>query len=218
MTNENKKTFFETLPGILTGIAALLAALTTLYLTFHKNISNPEGQNIRTDSTINVKGIPDSHVNTVTNRVEPEAPPEVSLERTKYYLPGEGKKNNNSSIGDFCCTGETVTVRSKNGYPLGYIYYYDFRGGMNISTTQSVASQFSILVSGLSNPSDSKSNHIKQSLDFTSDELYKGAIKSIQAGSLNFKVTILNVSKYSDINYYEMGTVSSKVDVSIVKD
>ena len=32
MGNENKRTFFKTLPGILTGIAALITALTGLYI------------------------------------------------------------------------------------------------------------------------------------------------------------------------------------------
>ena len=34
MENENKKTFFKTLPGILTGIAALITALTGLYIAY----------------------------------------------------------------------------------------------------------------------------------------------------------------------------------------
>ncbi|GAH53517.1 unnamed protein product, partial [marine sediment metagenome] len=32
--NDNKKSFFKTLPGILTGLAALIASLTGLYLAF----------------------------------------------------------------------------------------------------------------------------------------------------------------------------------------
>lgn len=37
MENENKKAFFKTLPGILTGIAALITAITGLYLAFQSS-------------------------------------------------------------------------------------------------------------------------------------------------------------------------------------
>jgi hypothetical protein len=42
---EGRPSFFATLPGILTGLAALIAALTTLYVTCFKPVSNPPADN-----------------------------------------------------------------------------------------------------------------------------------------------------------------------------
>jgi hypothetical protein len=39
-------------------------------------------------------------------------------------------RNNNDTIGDFCCTGETATIRTAQGTPAGFIYFYGFSGGI----------------------------------------------------------------------------------------
>jgi hypothetical protein len=39
-------------------------------------------------------------------------------------------RNNNDTIGDFCCTGETTTIRTAQGTPAGFIYFYGFSDGI----------------------------------------------------------------------------------------
>jgi len=55
----------------------------------------------------------------------------LRLESTTFEFPGAGKRNNNGTIGDFCCTGETTTIRTAQGAPIGFIYFYGFSGGIN---------------------------------------------------------------------------------------
>src|SRR5690242_16559938 len=53
----------------------------------------------------------------------------LRLAKKSFEFPGDGQKNNNRTIGDFCCTGETAIIQTSSGSPLGYIYFYDFPGG-----------------------------------------------------------------------------------------
>jgi hypothetical protein len=77
--------------------------------------------------------------------------PHLRLENSTFEFPGAGKRNNNGTIGDFCCTGETATIRTEQGTPIGFIYFYGFSGGINLKSG-AAADQLSVLVSGISNP------------------------------------------------------------------
>jgi hypothetical protein len=55
------------------------------------------------------------------------APAALSLETTASEFPGAGERNNNGTIGGFCCTGETATVRISQGAPVGYIRSVQWR-------------------------------------------------------------------------------------------
>lgn len=43
----------------------------------------------------------------------------VALQQSFFYFPGDGQRNNNGYIGDYCCTGETATVSTPNGDAIG---------------------------------------------------------------------------------------------------
>jgi hypothetical protein len=45
------------------------------------------------------------------------------LQYKTFEFPGAGIRNNNETIGDFCCTGETATLRTAQGAPVGFIYF-----------------------------------------------------------------------------------------------
>lgn len=89
---------------------------------------------------------------TEPHRSSEQPPPraKVVLSKTTFTLPGDGQKNKNRTIGPFCCTGETATIQTSKGVPVGYIYFYDFDGGYNLSPTKSVATSIKVLVSGAS--------------------------------------------------------------------
>ena len=130
-----------------------------------------------------------------------------------FVFPGGGEKNNNSTIGDFCCTGETATIYNNINSPVGYIYYYDFKDGINVSNTESIASDFSLLVSAT--PANAEQERIKDKIYFSISELYRGSTKSLKLGALRFSATILDVRKYSDPQYYVMGSVQVRVVVNV---
>jgi hypothetical protein len=69
----------------------------------------------------------DSH----TKGAEPEP-----LEQSSFSFPGDAEPNDNNAIGPFCCTGQTVTVNHKDGYAVGYVYYFNSHGQAFIGPTE----------------------------------------------------------------------------------
>ena len=144
------------------------------------------------------------------------AAPNSQSQRKTFIFPGGGVKNNNATIGDFCCTGETATIYNSSNVPVGYIYYYGFSGARNIPGNISIATGFSIPFSGIADINNTSQDRVKGSISFSASELYRGSTQSTTAGQLNFTATILNARKYpADPRYYIMGSVKVKIDVSI---
>jgi hypothetical protein len=139
--------------------------------------------------------------------------PSLTIESTTFEFPGAGERNNNRTIGDFCCTGETATVRAAQGTPLGYIYFHDFDGGIN-SGSRSAAIQFGILVSAISNAAQPKSVRVKSSIEFNSKELKPGLSRSTIAGAMQFTATILDVQFVDEAHSrYWMDSIKVKIEV-----
>jgi hypothetical protein len=140
-----------------------------------------------------------------------------SLQAAPYVLPtfefpGAGERNNNQTIGDFCCTGETATVRISDGTPCGYIYFCDFRGGIN-KNARSAAASFAVLVSAASQLAWPVSR-AKSSLEFSAKDLKPGLTLQTRAGALQFTATILGV-QFPDKSHsrFWMDTLKVRVDV-----
>jgi len=134
-----------------------------------------------------------------------------------FFFPGGGQHNNNATIGDFCCTGQTGTVLSDQRKPVGYIYFYDFRGGLLCTVDgrkRSSAAQFEVLVSGVSDPEDAGSKRVQSSIKFNAREMEPGASRQTIAGALQFTATIL-VVEFTDSarSRYWMDSVIIRVDV-----
>jgi hypothetical protein len=137
----------------------------------------------------------------------------LSLESETFEFPGAGERNGNRTIGDFCCTGETATVRANQRAPLGYIYFHDFDGGIT-NGSRSAAIQFGILVSGISNLAQHNAVRVKSSIEFNSRELKPGLSRSTIAGALQFTATILDVQFVDEAHSrYWMDSIKVKVDV-----
>jgi hypothetical protein len=140
-------------------------------------------------------------------------PATLNLERVTFEFPGAGERNNNHSIGDFCCSGETATVRASQSQPLGYIYFHDFDGGIT-NGSRSAAVQFGVLVSGISNAAQPKSVRVKSSIEFNARELRPGLSRSTIAGALQFTATILDVQFVDEAHSrYWMDSIKVKVEV-----
>jgi len=130
----------------------------------------------------------------------------------RFTFPGPGRRNENQQIGDFCCTGETATVLNPNNVPLGYIYFYDFEGGMNLGNGRSSASKLKILLSGTQNINDAGASRAIDEIDFSGAELRPGAVKYKTIGALTYKVVILSVQKYGTDSFM---TDAIRVDVEV---
>jgi hypothetical protein len=144
-----------------------------------------------------------------------ETTPSISsprLDRTRFYLPGDGIRNNNQRIGPFCCTGETAIVYTNRGYPAGYVYFFGWVGqSYNVGDT-SIAPDIQILVSGLANLSKPTSQQLQNVISFRASEMRPGVSRSARAGSLYYTVTIER-AKIRDGNFFDMGSVAIRVDV-----
>jgi hypothetical protein len=131
-----------------------------------------------------------------------------------FELPADGQPNQNHSIGPFCCTGVTATVRGPGGQAIGYIYFFGFDQGVQIGPN-AYAMQASILISGavdLAQPS----NQTQSEVDFQSSEMAVGVAKSGSAGALTFAVTVaaVDIVQFDGQPHYDMGTFRVSVDVT----
>lgn len=150
--------------------------------------------------------------------IPPPPGQKVTLSRSTYYLPGDGVKNNNTQIGPFCCTGETVTVTSTKGENLGYVYFYDWQGQAYNVDDGSIYPNINILVSGASDLAKPDSTQQKGSVYFRPDRVRSGqTIRSTQVGRLCYraKVTQANFMPYGGQQYFKSGSVAVRVDVSV---
>jgi len=142
-------------------------------------------------------------------------PSPLPLENKSFEFPGAGKRNNNQTIGDFCCTGETAAIRTTQGVPIGYIYFYSFSGGINLKS-RSAADQFSVLVSGVSDPARLTAgsiSRVKSSIEFSAQEMKPGLSRQVIAGALEYKVTIQDVQFIDEAHSrFWMDSVKVKVE------
>lgn len=143
--------------------------------------------------------------------------PPVVLSRSTFRLPEDGIPNQNKRIGPFCCTGKTAIVYTTEKWPVGYIYFYDFKDG-KILGGRSFAMELGVLVSGLANLDDLKSTQQQSAVFFRADEMRDGAWRSTRAGDLNFRVTIERVVTRTIEGrvHFEMGSVEVRADVSAI--
>ena len=125
----------------------------------------------------------------------------VVLARTTFVLPGDGAKNNNQSIGPFCCTGETVTVQSSSGSPLGYVYFYDFDGGYNVSGNRSAAKTIKILVSGPTDLSAPEGSQVKDQVAFAAAGTHVGSSGTVVVGHLRYRFTVTQDQPYVGLGF-----------------
>lgn len=132
--------------------------------------------------------------------------PRYRIIKDRLFFPGGGVRNENTAIGDFCCTGETGVVRRNDNSPLGYVYYYDWT-----PATENTAMQFRVLLSGAPSIEDISSDRIKDQISFdATSELYANAVKKKKVGAITYKITILSVTRLTARSFNE---VRIQVDV-----
>jgi hypothetical protein len=141
------------------------------------------------------------------------APSAFQLQNKTFEFPGAGERNNNETIGDFCCTGETATIRTVRGMPTGFIYFYGFSGGIT-NGKRSAAKRFRVLVSGSSDPVQPAAVRAKSSIDFAATEMKPGLTHQTIAGALQFTATIQDVQFLDEAHSrFWMDSVKIKVEV-----
>jgi hypothetical protein len=146
----------------------------------------------------------------------------LKLRELIFDFPGDGERNENRTIGDFCCTGETATIRTDEKAPVGYIYFYSFKGGMNCEVDggiHSSAREFEVLVSGISDATRLDSKRVKSSIRFCGCEMEPGTAHRTIAGVLQFTATILDVQFTNKTHSsYWMDSVRVRVEVRQLSD
>jgi len=150
---------------------------------------------------------------------EPETgqPGGVGIANPSFSLPVDGVPNANGYIGPFCCTGVTVTVDGTDGSALGYVYFFGFTNGVNAPDDMSYAQDLSILISGVPSIDDPSAPQVTGEIDFAASAMQAGVSKSGQTGALLYRVTLthVDIEPVDGQPYYDMGTLTVSVDVSI---
>lgn len=141
-----------------------------------------------------------------------------TLRQSSFHFPGDGTPNKNQTIGPFCCTGETATVRTTDDKSVGYIYFYSWNGQAVTKTEdgRSFVPDVEIQVSGVADPSKPDSEQIKSSVPFKASDLVSGATGNTTAGGLSFKVTVQNATleTIDGVLYADMTSLAVAVDVT----
>lgn len=143
------------------------------------------------------------------------APLGPSKSRWSFELPGDGKPNDNGSIGPFCCTGQTAIV-TDNGHDLGYGYFFGWKGQAYTDGTDSWMPDVGIRVAGVQDLADPSSPLEESEIDFDAGKIASGSKKSAQAGDLLFTVTVEHVD-VTPKPAIQMGTFAIRLDVDPVK-
>ena len=143
----------------------------------------------------------------------------MAFKKTSFRFPGDGIRNNNKSIGPFCCTGERAIVINQDGNPLGYIHFYSWKGQAlfaNAARTRSIAPDIEILVSGLADLTSPSARQVESSVSFLAEEMVPEAFRSTRAGGLYYTVTIEEaiLEERQGVMYFDMQSVVVRVDVS----
>jgi hypothetical protein len=89
MADDDKKSFFATLPGLLTAIAALIGALTTLYIALHHDGQHHDAQPDSTKVSHPGKTI-DTSIHHITDQPQPQPSPKGDQFKVISILPSVG--------------------------------------------------------------------------------------------------------------------------------
>lgn len=143
---------------------------------------------------------------------------QIAVHKTNwsFILPGGGQRNNNATIGDFCCTGETLTISNQSNAPLGYAYFYGTRntGGIILGNGQVIIQQFELLVSGTTNIQGTNAR-TQSSIFFPSADCVVGRVKQVQVGNLEYTVKILTIAYPLGTQYVNTHFVGGSLRVEV---
>ena len=143
------------------------------------------------------------------------------MKQLSFLRPSEGTPNNNAHIGPFCCTGVTAVAEAKDGYAVGYAYFFTWHGQAYTDGTTGFAPDVAIMLAGLEDVHDPTSKLIEAEIDWAASEMEVGATKSAQAGDLAFTALIEHVdlvygssSKYTGL-HWNMNTMAVRIDIAL---
>ncbi len=153
--------------------------------------------------------------------------PQIVLERDSFNLPEDGQPMNNARVGPFCCTGDITIVRTKNGDPLGYIYFLDMDNAYNIRgeavnaynmPDEVIAESFAVLVSGAERLDKPGAKQVEGRIPFHAAH-FNPQSGWVQVGALQYRATVLNfafVRRNEDAKpYFRLMSLDVRVDVRI---
>jgi hypothetical protein len=142
---------------------------------------------------------------------------DASLVQSTFLLPDEATPNNNGAIGPFCCTGVTATIESIDGHPVGYAYFFSWKGqAYTGAQNHSYAPDVQVMVAGLEDVKDPKSALVQSAIALDASEMDNCAERSVKAGQLRFKLTLLDVTKApNNPGYFDMASLQARLDVSV---
>src|SRR5262249_50946069 len=118
-------------------------------------------------------------------------------------------------VGPFCCTGKIVTVQSNNGDPVGYIYFYSWKGQAYNVGGGSIVPDISILVSGIASLGNSNADQLTSHIDFQANQLSPHS-QWTPAGLLRYRATVVDFRLEKGPlfqPYFQMDSLKIRVDV-----
>lgn len=107
-------------------------------------------------------------------------------------FPGGGQANNGGTIGDFCCTGETYTLKNLIGAPLGYAYFLNWEEPVFNLPEGFIIPNFYIEISGGSDLKGGGQREFKR-LFFADFDCVIGRARSAKVGNINYTATIVDL-------------------------
>lgn len=204
--SDTRISFWKTIPGLLTAGAGMITAIATLLTA----LSSAGLLNIRKDKGDHTG--PGIHKNEKPKSNQGS----LSLARTHFRLPDDAIPNNNQAIGPFCCTGRTATITASDGRPVGYVYFFAWKGQAFNQGKTSFVPDVEVLVSGLADATNPNSTMTKSSAQFSASES-AGTSRVVQAGALKYVISLLPSQTRTEggEGYFDMSLIRVEVEASL---
>lgn len=142
-----------------------------------------------------------------------------TLEYQKYNVLKDAVSNQSRTIGPYCCTGKTLTIKSKNTDPIGYIHTFSWQGKSYKTQNGKAYSKLEILVSGIERADNPQPEIVQSSLLISADQVSSKQLYKVTVGCVSYHFYDLKVKVISDKNgknsYFNGFPSDLKVDVSI---
>lgn len=138
----------------------------------------------------------------------------AQLRDSSYDLPGQGVKNENRSIGGFCCTGETATILTADKQPVGYVYVFDWPGQALDVSGETMVPGLTIRVSGANVLAPPSAVRQVSSVVFLAEDVSPGAKRDVKVGALGFTVTVTRARRQQINGHWYVDLPSARIHVT----
>lgn len=147
-----------------------------------------------------------------------QEPAGSTLAASHFRVPDDAERNENQTIGPFCCTGSTLTVRHVDGYAVGYLHFFFWDGNAFNLDDFAIFPNLVIDVAGLQDVGDSTSLLVMSQVTISPESNVLQLRFPVTAGALSYTLRLTQAELYpfdDGRTYFKGSTLALAADVSV---